>query len=285
MGRRCAQPGARRLPGGRDRSPAGVRQLAHSLGAQWSASTEATRHQGRRTHHNLPGPPRCTTPCSAPAGGLAPWPPGRPDRHMSSSFPPTPPSRSAAGRERGVHTLRGPVGGGIPPRADGSLQLVRGRRRGGVRQPAGRCSRCRRPGPHPPPRPHGRRLHGEALVNLLWFGQAMRPARRCCWPGPRLDCGAARGTNSSSAASTFLRRDPGRTAHRDLLESFRPGPASAEELGALDAMPARTACRRAVRSGEPHPSTRARISARGSANCSRSPLLEEQAGTQLRYDR
>jgi len=262
-------------------------QLAHSLGAQWSASTEATATRADVLITMLPGPAEVHDALLGAGGGLAALAPGATWIDMSSSSPDAAEPIQRLARERGVHTLEAPVGGGIPAARDGSLQLFAAgdaavfASQRPLLEVLGDPARTHHLGPH------GAGYTAKLLVNLLWFGQAIAA-------GEALLLARAAGLdlrvlhevlNSSSAASTFLRRDLAALLTGDYLESFGLD-RICEELGALDAMArahgvpfelsdlvSRTH-QRALRHFGPRDGELLAVA-----------LLEEQAGTQLRYDR
>lgn len=260
-------------------------QLAGALGAEWSAGTAATAAMSDVLITMLPGPPEVHDALLGAGGALAALAPGATWLDMSSNSAAAAEPIQRRARERGVHTLEAPVGGGIPAARDGGLQLfVAGDAAvfAGLRpvlDVLGDPARIRHLGPH------GSGYTAKLLVNLLWFGQAIAA-------GEALLLATAAGLDlrvlhevldSSSAASTFLRRDLPALLTGDYLESFGLD-RICEELGALDTMArehgvpfelsdvvSRTH-QRALRRFGPKDGELLAVA-----------LLEEQAGTPLRY--
>jgi len=215
-------------------------------GRQWSAKHRGHRHQG---------PTYSSQCCRAPGRGARrparrrrrgwpPWPPGATWIDMSSSSHPTPAEADPGGlaRERGrAHASRPRSVGGIP--AARERQPAAGSRAGDAavfRQPAAAARGARRPGPathhlgpHGPPATTAEAAGQPAVVSVQAIrgrrGAAAGQGRR---PRP---AGAARGTQLQQRRQ---QRSCGVTWPHcltgDYLESVRPGPDSAEELGAMD---------------------------------------------------
>jgi len=258
-------------------------QLAHRSGR--SGRPHEATHQGRRTNHNAAGPGRGARRPARRRRGLAALPPGRTWIDMSSSSPDAAEPIQRLARERGVHTLEAPSVGASRPRGTAACQLFAAGD-AAVSPASGRCSRCSATRPDPPPRPARRRLHGGSC----WSTCVVRSGR-----SRRRGAAAARAPastcrvlheyfNSSSAASTFLRRDLAALLTGDYLESFaRPDLRGAGCTGRmarahgvpfeLSDLVSRTH-QRALRPFRPRDGELLAVA-----------LLEEQAGTQLRYDR
>jgi 3-hydroxyisobutyrate dehydrogenase len=261
-------------------------QVAHSLGARWSASTEGAAAGADVFVTMLPGPPEVHDALLGAGAALAALAPGATWIDMSSNSPSAAEPIQRRARERGVHTLEAPVGGGIPAARDGSLQLFAAGEAAvfadqlALLEVLGDPARIRHLGAH------GAGYTAKLLVNLLWFGQAIAA-------GEALLLARAAGLdlrvlhevlNSSSAASTFLRRDLPALLGGDYLESFGLD-RICEELGALDAMASAHGVpfelsdlvsrthRRALEHFGPRNGELLAVA-----------LLEEQAGTRLRYD-
>jgi len=261
-------------------------QFAHSLGAEWSPSTAAAAARADVFITMLPGPAEVHDALLGAGGGLAALRPGATWIDMgSNSAAATEPIQRRA-RELGVLTLEAPVGGGVPAARDGSLQLFpagdpavfASQRR--LLAVLGDPERTRHLGPH------GAGYTAKLLVNLLWFGQAIAAGEALLLArAAGLDLRVLHDVlNSSSAASTFLRRDLAALLDGDYLASFGLD-RICEELGALDAMArahgvpfelsdlvSRTH-QRALEHFGPRDGELLAVA-----------LLEEQAGTRLRYE-
>jgi 3-hydroxyisobutyrate dehydrogenase len=261
-------------------------RLADSLGARWSASTADAATRADVFITMLPGPAEVHDALLGSGGGLAALDPGATWIDMSSNSPAAAEPIQLRAGERGVRTLEAPVGGGIPAARDGSLQLFAAgdatvfADQLPLLEVLGDPERTRYLGPH------GAGYTAKLLVNLLWFGQAIAAGEALLLArAAGLDLRVLHDVlNTSSAASTFLRRDLPALLTGDYLASFGLD-RICEELAALDAMARERGVpfelsdlvsrthRRALEHFGPRDGELLAVA-----------LLEEEAGTRLRYD-
>ena len=183
-------------------------------GAAWAGTVRGVASRAGILITMLPGPATVTDVMTGTGGVLAALPPAATWIDMTSNSPDAARPLTAAARARGIGVLDAPAGGGVPAARAGMLQLF-------VGGDSVLLERCR-PVPEVIADPqrithtggNGSGYLTKLLVNLLWFGQAWRRARLCCWPGQSgIDLDVLRQALAGSAASSaFIVKDLGAPA-------------------------------------------------------------------------
>jgi 3-hydroxyisobutyrate dehydrogenase len=257
---------------------------AVAIGASWGASSRAVAAEADVLVTVLPGAAELRDALLSPDGALSALRAGAIWIDMSTCPPGDGRALAAHAQARGVRCLDAPLGGGVAPARDGSLQLFVGGEPELVEDHRGLLEAVAAPGGVRHVGPHGAGYLVKLLVNLLWFGQAIATAEALLLAdreGLALDV-VREAIASSAASSHFVRSDLDALLQGDYLTSFALD-RCCDELSAVTAL--------AAELGVPHElaSTVESIHLRALERYGRVDgellavaLLEEEAGQRLR---